>query len=205
MCPTHSEFTGFASLTVKDADGNSNTLQVSELSTVNTNRFELPPVFASDMFDVRFANNSYVANGNDMTIRVQGATFPMTLTSQGLIGTYTAINAATGSILGIVSSSNALVINNSNVSTIKLAKVLNADAANVEVYPNPASNVLNVRTATTSAVSVNMLDIFGKTVATSSINGNALTINTDEFANGTYTLTISVNGVITTQRIVINR
>ncbi len=199
------EFAGFSSVIIQDADGKSNTLKVSELNTVNTNRFELPPVFASDMFDVRFANNSYVANGNDMTIRVQGATFPMTLTSQGLIGNYTAINATTGEILGVVSSSNALVINNSNVSTIKLAKVLNADAANVEVYPNPATNALNVRTATTGAVSVNMLDIFGNTVASSSINGNALTINTNEFANGTYTLTISVNGVITTQRIVINR
>ena len=80
----------------------------------STADFELPPVFAPDMFDVRFANNSYVANGNDMTIRVQGAEFPMTITSQGLTGTYTAINAATGEILGVVSSSNALVINNAS-------------------------------------------------------------------------------------------
>ncbi|MFM8840061.1 MAG: T9SS type A sorting domain-containing protein [bacterium] len=57
----------------------------------------------------------------------------------------------------------------------------------------------------TGTVHVNLVDLFGSTVKTVTFNGNAMTINTDEIPAGTYTLTVNVNGVVTTKRIIINR
>ena len=198
------ELATLGTIKVSDVEGKSNSLKVSEQATMNTTRFELPPVFAADMFDVRFANNSFVANSNDVTIRTQGVTFPMTISASGLAGTYTAIDAKTGAVLGTVAANNDLVINNANVTVIKLAKQ-GAEVAGIEVYPNPTSSAINVRTATTGTVNVNLFDMFGSTVKTASFNGNAMTISTDGLAAGTYTLTINVNGAVSTQRVVINK
>ena len=191
-----------ASITVSDIDGRSNTLRVSENGTVNPSRFELPPVIAPDMFDVRFSNNAYATNSNDMTIRVQGVTFPMTLTSEGLNGTYTAFDARTGAVLGSISATQNLVVNNATI--IRLAKQQD-DNSSVDVYPNPASSLINVRTAVTGTVHVALVDMFGSTVKTATFNGNTMAINTDELAAGTYTMTVNVNGTVTTKRIIVNR
>jgi hypothetical protein len=191
-----------ASITVSDIDGRSNTLRVSENGTVNPSRFELPPVIAPDMFDVRFSNNAYATNSNDMTIRVQGVTFPMTLTSEGLNGTYTAFDARTGAVLGSISATQNLVVNNATI--IRLAKQQDDNSA-VDVYPNPASSLINVRTAVTGTVHVALVDMFGSTVKTVTFNGNTMAINTDELAAGTYTMTVNVNGTVTTKRIIVNR
>lgn len=191
-----------ASITVSDIDGRSNTLRVSENGTVNPSRFELPPVIAPDMFDVRFSNNAYATNSNDMTIRVQGVTFPMTLTSEGLNGTYTAFDARTGAVLGSIGATQNLVVNNSTI--IRLAKQQD-DNTSVDVYPNPASSLINVRTAVTGTVHVALVDMFGSTVKSATFNGNTMAINTDELAAGTYTMTVNVNGTVTTKRIIVNR
>lgn len=191
-----------ASITVSDIDGRSNTLRVSENGTVNPSRFELPPVIAPDMFDVRFSNNAYATNSNDMTIRVQGVTFPMTLKSEGLNGTYTAFDARTGAVLGSISATQNLVVNNSTI--IRLAKQQD-DNTSVDVYPNPASSLINVRTAVTGTVHVALVDMFGSTVKSATFNGNTMAINTDELAAGTYTMTVNVNGTVTTKRIIVNR
>jgi len=190
------------SITIADKEGRTNTLRVSENGSVNAARFELPPVVAADMFDVRFANNAYATNSNDMTIRVQGVSYPMTLTAQGLNGTYTAFDAKSGAVLGTISATQNLVVNNSTV--IRLAKQ-DANNAGIEVYPNPTSSLINVRTATAGTVHVAIIDMFGSTVKNVTFNGNSMTINTDEIAAGTYTMTVNVNGVVTTQRIIINR
>jgi len=191
-----------ASITISDIEGRSNTLRVSENGTVNPSRFELPPVIAHDMFDVRFSNNAYATNSNDMTIRVQGVTFPMTLKSEGLNGTYTAFDARTGAVLGSISATQNLVVNNATI--IRLAKQQD-DNASVDVYPNPASSLINVRTAVTGTVHVALVDMFGSTVKTATFNGNTMAINTDELAAGTYTMTVNVNGTVTTKRIIVNR
>jgi hypothetical protein len=154
------------------------------------------------MFDVRFSNNAYATNSNDMTIRVQGVTFPMTLTSEGLNGTYTAFDARTGAVLGSISATQNLVVNNATI--IRLAKQQDDNSA-VDVYPNPASSLINVRTAVTGTVHVALVDMFGSTVKTVTFNGNTMAINTDELAAGTYTMTVNVNGTVTTKRIIVNR
>jgi len=190
------------SITISDKEGKTNTLRVSENGSVNPVRFELPPVIAPDMFDVRFANNAYATNSNDMTIRVQGISYPMTLTAKGLNGTYTAFDAKTGAVLGTISATQDLVVNNSSV--IRLAKQ-DANNAGIEVYPNPTSSLINVRTATAGTVHVAIIDMFGSTVKNVTFNGNSMAINTDEIAAGTYTMTVNVNGIVSTQRIIINR
>jgi hypothetical protein len=55
--------------------------------------------------------------------------------------------------------------------------------ANVSVYPNPATHVLNLK-ATTAISQVEIVNILGETVSTE--NGNVSTINVADLANGLY-------------------
>jgi hypothetical protein len=82
------------------------------------------------------------------------------------------------------------------------------EAVNFNVYPNPASDVLNVSfEAVNSDYVVTMLDLQGRVVATqnhTSLNGaQTLSIPVSEFAKGSYIVTISTNGVSTSQNVII--
>ena len=62
----------------------------------------------------------------------------------------------------------------------------------VMVYPNPASEVLNVSFTTSSAATVTLTDIFGRTVysTVSNVGANVIEINTSDFASGVYILNV---------------
>jgi hypothetical protein len=200
---TPSTSNNFATIAINDAEGKNNELKVSENSIVNTSRFELPPVFAPDMFDVRFTNNAYVANANEMVVRIQGATYPVTLNGKGLNSAYVAYDATTGAKLGTISHNGNVEINNSNVTLIKLAKVT-ANENGVEVFPNPASSMISVRTAGNDAARAELFDVLGNIVKTVTFTGSTA-ISVDELSNGTYTIRITSAGINTTQSVVINR
>ncbi len=77
-----------------------------------------------------------------------------------------------------------------------------------KVYPNPVSDVLNVSfEAINGDYVVTMLDLQGRVVATqnhTSLNGaQVLTIPVSEFAKGSYIVTISTNGISTSQNVII--
>ena len=78
----------------------------------------------------------------------------------------------------------------------------------LNIYPNPTSDVLNVSfEAVNSDYVVTMLDLQGRVVATqnhTSLNGaQTLSIPVSEFAKGSYIVTISTNGVSTSQNVII--
>ena len=78
----------------------------------------------------------------------------------------------------------------------------------LNIYPNPASDVLNVSfEAVNGDYVVTMLDLQGRVVATqnhTSLNGaQTLSIPVSEFAKGSYIVTISTNGVSTSQNVII--
>ena len=63
-----------------------------------------------------------------------------------------------------------------------------ADAPTVEVYPNPVSDVLNVRSVDASAVNVRIMDVMGRVVAEQAMTR---TIPIEWLSAGTYTLIAS--------------
>ena len=68
----------------------------------------------------------------------------------------------------------------------------------ISVYPNPVINTLNIEG---ELESVEIYDVFGKLVLTSTKN----TINTSKLANGVYLLNINTNHSIVTKRITITK
>lgn len=94
-----------------------------------------------------------------------------------------------------------LVYSNAGVEQVEFA-------ASVKVYPNPATESVNIRfeTATTEPVSVHITDILGKTVLriTKPAGTDAVQVPVDAWAQGIYQLEITSGGRTTTQKIIKN-
>jgi len=77
------------------------------------------------------------------------------------------------------------------------------------VYPNPATNQLNIKLGLVKASSINynLVDMNGRVVLTKTISNATLnfqdSINLNEFANGIYSLQINTNNGSSTQKIVV--
>jgi hypothetical protein len=79
---------------------------------------------------------------------------------------------------------------------------------NINVYPNPASNQLNVvfNMTQNADVTVSLTNMIGQTVSTKSmtnVNNGTVNFTTSSLANGVYIYTISANGERTTGQVVI--
>lgn len=91
--------------------------------------------------------------------------------------------------------------------TIGFSDVNATDVLNV--YPNPANQSfrVNFEVNGSSNVSVNLVDAAGKVVFFKTISGNIVkyqdTISTAEFANGVYSLQITTNNGVSSQKVVI--
>ena len=67
------------------------------------------------------------------------------------------------------------------------------DIADVNIYPNPTNNILNIGVSTNSPVNnmkIHIADITGRLVYVSEINQQSLQINVGDFAKGIYVLTL---------------
>jgi len=62
----------------------------------------------------------------------------------------------------------------------------NTPSASVDVYPNPASNKVNLRISGQNAYGVEVFDITGKKINTYSVKNNAANINTQTYSPGLY-------------------
>jgi hypothetical protein len=88
--------------------------------------------------------------------------------------------------------------------------VANLDELHIKefnVYPNPASDVLNVAFETSEAAIITLLDLQGRVVATKNANGQTGTqvveFAVNELAKGSYIVNISSNGFTKTQNVVV--
>jgi hypothetical protein len=77
--------------------------------------------------------------------------------------------------------------------------------SNVEVYPNPSTDVINVSLKGTNNISrIDMIDINGRVVKSlSGLNSTLVSINRDNLPAGNYFLNISSNGVTVTEKVVL--
>ena len=69
---------------------------------------------------------------------------------------------------------------------------------NISIFPNPVKNTLNIQG---EIESVDIFDVFGKLVLTSTNN----TINTSDLADGVYIVHINTNNMIVTKRITVTK
>ncbi|MEN9998345.1 MAG: hypothetical protein RI922_1335 [Bacteroidota bacterium] len=83
--------------------------------------------------------------------------------------------------------------------------------SSVAVYPNPAASSTNVAIELTNEadVAITVTDLSGKVVysnALGTVNGTQnVTINTDAISSGAYMVNVSVNGTVSTQKLIVRK
>jgi hypothetical protein len=102
---------------------------------------------------------------------------------------------------GTFSNGNALGIR-LNTSVANLDEI---SAADFSVYPNPASEVININSNKMLNATVSLSDLTGKVVKTSTINGLTASVNTSGLNNGIYYVTITDGNSSSTQKVVITK
>jgi hypothetical protein len=99
------------------------------------------------------------------------------------------------------SNGNALGIR-LNTSVANLDEISSADFS---VYPNPASEVININSSKMLNATISVTDLTGKVVKTSTINGLPASVNTSGLNNGIYYVTITNGNSTSTQKVVITK
>lgn len=74
---------------------------------------------------------------------------------------------------------------------------------NFSIYPNPAGNIVTL-TNLSNNTSVNITDLAGKQVYSTTANSTELSINTSGFANGVYLVNVSTAGNMVNKKLIVN-
>lgn len=87
-------------------------------------------------------------------------------------------------------------------------KEISMEISSLEVYPNPTSNIINIRfnVKENSDISFELIDLEGRKIQTNKVEKIILglyekELNVSEIPNGSYFLKISVNGKSTTEKV----
>jgi hypothetical protein len=102
---------------------------------------------------------------------------------------------------GTFSNGNAFGIR-LNTSVANLDEISSADFS---VYPNPASEVININSSKMLNATISVTDLTGKVVKTTTINGLTASVNTSGLNNGIYYVTITNGNSTSTQKVVITK
>ncbi|MFM6934384.1 MAG: T9SS type A sorting domain-containing protein [Flavobacteriales bacterium] len=78
----------------------------------------------------------------------------------------------------------------------------NVTANTLEVYPNPASEVVTIESNMTEG-SVQIIDLTGKVVANQTVNGVTTAINTTTLTNGMYTVILTNGSAVETRKFIV--
>src|SRR5207249_1461452 len=170
----------FASLTVKDAQGNVQKLFVGTAgSTIDTRRFAIPPAAPDESFGVHFHSNSFAellgSDGiGEFLIDITAASFPVTLTCSSPHPMDARIKA--GDFSRNLEGGEAVIIAapQSSISLEFGSKAVPTAFALKQNYPNPfnPSTSLQYDIPSPSRVSLRVYDLLGRVVATL-VNGEA--------------------------------
>jgi hypothetical protein len=103
------------------------------------------------------------------------------------------------------SENQNLLLLDSVIVTAGVASVKDNSLANVSVYPNPSSNVVNVNSASALVNAINFTDLNGRIVKSAKFNGAAdAQVNISDLASGVYMMNISSDKGTTVKKIVKN-
>lgn len=147
--------------------------------SVDAARFELPPLPARDMFDVRFDNNGFVSTARELngshTVRFQGVQYPVVLSVANADADYIVSDAVTGKVLGSFAAGKggAVRVTDPMVKSVKLTTVASSAVMLGSAYPNPTSGnvTFDIVTPADQVVSVALFNSLGTQVA-SLFNGH---------------------------------
>ncbi len=91
-----------------------------------------------------------------------------------------------------------------NTCDIFTAIATTPSESNIQIYPNPATDQINIVLNTASNVEVSIIDITGKTLyALKETSNKTLVINTNDFANGIYFVKIQGDDFLKTEKLII--
>jgi len=82
----------------------------------------------------------------------------------------------------------AIVKSKSNITNNRVVGIGSLNENSVKVYPNPAQNTLNLSIASTSKITVKIMNLLGDQVYTNALSGGAQQIDISNLSAGTYLL-----------------
>ncbi|MFK8007157.1 MAG: T9SS type A sorting domain-containing protein, partial [Saprospiraceae bacterium] len=69
------------------------------------------------------------------------------------------------------------------------------EEANIQIFPNPTSDILNIKMENSSQANFSIFDIYGKKVLEKmEVNQNKIQLSTSTFSSGIYFLKIEMEG-----------
>lgn len=157
------------SLNVSDKNGKSMTMYFAD-KNVSQSKYELPPMAPSNIFDVRFGDNTYVANINDLDkeLRINYAELPYRINVSG--GDLKIVDNLGGKKVNkIVRDGESITINKENLNSLSVSAVeVPVDFTLMQNYPNPfnPSTTIKFGLPNESKVDIVIYDMLGQRVET---------------------------------------
>jgi len=125
-----------AKIIFSDADGNEGILYLTE--KLDRQIFELPPIPPSQIFDVRFENNSFVEsiNQKSFVVNLQGINSELKIRTENLNATIKIFDPVSGNLISQSTGNEISIKNSLNKIRIEIEK-LPVDYVLYQNYPNP--------------------------------------------------------------------
>lgn len=183
--------------------------------SINNAQYELPPVPAPDMFDVRFDNNGFVSASKDVAaervVKLQGVTYPVVLSVARPDADYVVTDAVTGQALGTLKQGqySNVTITDPAVTALKLVGVASSEMNLGEAYPNPAVSKFNFNftVPTEQKVTIALYSPLGAEVARlfdGRVNGaQSIEFSTEGLPAGVYFYKMTAAGFSQVRQVVI--
>lgn len=143
--PGNRPYASLSRLSVADNGQKVGTLYFGQSSNIDNARYELPPVLATDMFDVRFDNNGFVSAAPNLAaeriVKINGATYPVVLSVDKADADYVISDAVTGQVFGTFThgQAGAVRITSALTKSVKVSGVAASETSLSDVRPNPAN------------------------------------------------------------------
>lgn len=80
-----------------------------------------------------------------------------------------------------------------------------ASEKTIQIYPNPATDVININLNDATSAQISVMDMQGRVIKNVTANSNIVTITTQDIAPGIYMVQVRANGTVITQKIAITK
>lgn len=195
------EIAASGSLVITDAAGNSARLMLGA-NVNNPELYELPPLPPTEVFDIRFANNSRVEASIKSEIKMQGVVYPVTVSAEGSPVTITD-NLGGAVLSSVIKAGEQIVIADSRISSLSVSSVEIPEEFSLgQNYPNPfnPSTTISFALPVDAKVTVSLYNMLGEKVTNVvakdfSAGTHEVKLNAGHLASGMYIYTISATGV----------
>jgi len=195
-----------AKIIFSDADGNEGILYLTE--KLDRQIFELPPIPPSQIFDVRFENNSFVEsiNQKSFVVNLQGINSELKIRTENLNATIKIFDPVSGNLISQSTGNEISIKNNLNKIRIEIEK-LPVDYVLYQNYPNPFNPTTSIiyQLKDEGFVQLKVFNSLGQEIATlvnEKQNAGKYEIKFDasRLPSGIYFYSIRVNDFVQTKK-----